>query len=79
MESPERHRARADYFLKLASEAIDPVAASMLRLAANECLGLAEKGEREASSNSSNPSPRNLRETGANESSRLLPGKGRTM
>jgi hypothetical protein len=46
MEPPERHRARADYFLKLASEAIDPVAASMLRLAANECLGLAAKAER---------------------------------
>jgi hypothetical protein len=46
VESPERHRARADYFLKLASEAIDPVAAGMLRLAADECLGLAEKAAR---------------------------------
>jgi hypothetical protein len=43
LESLGRYRARADYFLKLASEAIDP--ASMLRLAANDCLGLAEKAE----------------------------------
>jgi hypothetical protein len=46
VDSPERYRARADHFLKLASEAIDPVAASMLRLAADECLGLAEKAGR---------------------------------
>jgi hypothetical protein len=58
MESPERHRARADYFLKLASEAIDPVAASMLRLAANECLGLAEKGERGSIQQQQQPQPK---------------------
>jgi hypothetical protein len=47
MDFPERHRARAEYFLKLASEVIDPVAASMLRLAADHCLELAEKAKRE--------------------------------
>jgi hypothetical protein len=46
MDSPAQYRARAEYFSKLASEAIDPVAASMLRLAAAECIGLAEQAEK---------------------------------
>jgi hypothetical protein len=46
VDSPRECRARAARFLCAVSEATDPYAANMLRLAADDCLDLAEKAER---------------------------------
>jgi hypothetical protein len=46
VDSPGQYRAKAARFLRAASEATDPYAANMLRLAAADCLDLAEKVER---------------------------------
>jgi hypothetical protein len=46
VDSPGQYRARAERFLRAASEATDPYAINMLRLAAADCLDLGEKAER---------------------------------
>jgi hypothetical protein len=58
VDSPELYRARAQRFLRAASEVTDPYAANMLRLAAADCLDLAEKAERGQVQQQQQPQPK---------------------